>query len=130
MYGAILGDMIGSPYEFDHGYKSKDFEMFSSQIRYTDDSVMSLAIAKAIMKAGVDAGEDEMKKITDVFGGLCCEMEGGAIAQVSYLNKVPFVIIRAISDDVDGGGPEDFIKFEKEMSALCAKMTMEMLKEL
>ena len=76
------------------------------------------------------AGGDEMKKITDVFGGLCCEMEGGAIAQVSYLNKVPFVIIRAISDDVDGGGPEDFIKFEKEMSALCAKMTMEMLKEL
>ena len=53
--------MIGSPYEFDHGYKSKDFEMFSSQIRYTDDSVMSLAIAKAIMKAGAYAGEDEMK---------------------------------------------------------------------
>ena len=76
------------------------------------------------------AGEEEMKKITDVFGGLCCEMEGGAIAQVCFLNKVPFVIVRAISDDVDGGGPEDFEKFMKQMAALCASMTMEMLKEL
>ena len=76
------------------------------------------------------AGEEEMKKITDVFGGLCCEMEGGSIAQVCYLNKVPFVIVRAISDDVDGGGPADFEKFMKEMATLCANMTMEMLKEL
>ena len=70
---------------------------------------------------------DEIQKIKDNFGGLCCEMEGGAIAQVCYLNKVPFVIIRAISDGLD---PEDFEKFVKEMAALCANMTMEMLKEL
>ncbi len=44
MYGAILGDMIGAPYEFDMGNKSKEFEMFNSKIRYTDDSAMILAI--------------------------------------------------------------------------------------
>jgi len=76
------------------------------------------------------SGAEEMHQITDRFGGICCEMEGGAVAQVCYLNKVPFVVIRAISDDVNGGGPADYEKFMKEMSDLCAKMTMEMLKEL
>ena len=63
MYGAILGDMIGAPYEFDRGNKSKDFELFDKRkwIRFTDDSVMTLAIAKAIMETGIDADEGMMK---------------------------------------------------------------------
>ena len=35
MYGAILGDIIGSPYEFDRGNKSKDFPLFSQKSIYT-----------------------------------------------------------------------------------------------
>ena len=64
MYGAILGDMIGAPYEFDQGNKSKDFQFFDKRkwVRYTDDSAMTVAIAKAIMEAGLDAGELELKK--------------------------------------------------------------------
>ncbi len=42
---------------------------------------------------------------------LCVEMEGGAIAQVCYLNGVPFVIIRVISDDADQDAPGDFLAF-------------------
>ena len=63
LYGAILGDMIGAPYEFDQGDKTKDFELFDRRkwVRYTDDSVMTLAVAKAIMAAGRDAGEAAMK---------------------------------------------------------------------
>ena len=44
MYGAILGDMIGSPYEFDQGNKSKDFPLFSERSTFTDDTVMTLAV--------------------------------------------------------------------------------------
>ncbi len=64
MYGAILGDMIGAPYEFDRGDKTKDFILFNPRkwIRYTDDTVMTLAIAKAIMQVGVDAGELVLKR--------------------------------------------------------------------
>ena len=75
-------------------------------------------------------GEDEMHKIIDVFGGLCCEMEGGSIAQVCFLNDVPFVVIRAISDDVDGTKPEDYPAFEKQMARVCAEMTINILKAL
>ena len=62
MYGAILGDMVGAPYEFDRGNKSKDFEMFNPQVHFTDDSVMTFAIADAILKTGIDADEQTMKK--------------------------------------------------------------------
>ncbi len=47
MTGAIIGDVAGSRFEFDN-YKAKDFEMFHTECDFTDDSVMTLAIAKAL----------------------------------------------------------------------------------
>ena len=50
MYGAVLGDIIGSPYEFDRGDKTKDFPLFSRRSHFTDDSVMTIAVAQALME--------------------------------------------------------------------------------
>ena len=62
MYGAILGDIIGSPYEFDRGAKTKDFPLFGRGCTYTDDSVMTIAVAEALMKAiESDAIGDEIR---------------------------------------------------------------------
>jgi len=49
MIGAILGDMIGAPYEFDMGKKTKDFPLFGQRSEFTDDSVMTVAVADALM---------------------------------------------------------------------------------
>ena len=50
MYGAILGDIVGSPYEFDcKNYKAKDFPLFSCRSDFTDDTVMTLAVAQALL---------------------------------------------------------------------------------
>ena len=49
MYGAILGDMIGAPYEFDMGKKTKEFPLFCTESQYTDDSVMTIAVAEALL---------------------------------------------------------------------------------
>ena len=49
MYGAILGDMIGAPYEFDRGNKTKHFPLFGRGSEFTDDSVMTIAVAEALM---------------------------------------------------------------------------------
>ena len=57
MYGAILGDIIGSPYEFDQGNKSKEFPLFTDESIFTDDTVMTIAVAEAFMDAPND---DEM----------------------------------------------------------------------
>ena len=51
MYGAILGDIIGRPYEFDRGNKTKDFPLFSEMSDFTDDTVMTIAVADAFMSA-------------------------------------------------------------------------------
>ena len=61
MYGAILGDIIGSPFEFDRGDKTKDFELFTSGCGFTDDSVMTIAIAEAQITVGPFATVDEIE---------------------------------------------------------------------
>ena len=55
MYGALLGDIIGSPYEFDMGDKTKDFPLFCERSEFTDDSVMTIAVTEALMDS---AGKD------------------------------------------------------------------------
>jgi len=65
MYGAILGDIIGSPYEFDMGNKSKAFPLFSPDCMFTDDTVMTLAVAEAFLNAieqKKDLSEDAIRE--------------------------------------------------------------------
>ena len=62
MYGAILGDMIGAPYEFDRGGKTKDFPLFCRYSQFTDDSVMTVAVAEALLNLGKDADEDAVRR--------------------------------------------------------------------
>lgn len=53
----------------------------------------------------------------ETFGGSCVEMEGGAVAQVCYLNKVPFVVIRSISDGADGVAAIDYRGFVRKAAS-------------
>ena len=58
MYGAILGDIIGSPYEFDRGDKTKDFTFFEKDAAFTDDSVMTIAVADALINTMGQSDDD------------------------------------------------------------------------
>ena len=58
MIGAILGDMIGSPYEFDRGNKTKDFPLFSARSRFTDDTVMTIAVCDAFLDTPPNADDE------------------------------------------------------------------------
>jgi ADP-ribosylglycohydrolase len=60
MYGAILGDMIGAPYEFDRGDKTKDFPLFSAESQFTDDTVMTIAVVEALLNT-MGQPEDAIK---------------------------------------------------------------------
>ena len=62
MYGAILGDIIGSPYEFDRGNKTKDFPLFTWRSEFTDDTVMTIAVAEAFLDARPDADDDWIRR--------------------------------------------------------------------
>ena len=60
------------------------------------------------------ADKETKERIAENFHGYCTEMEGAAIAQASYLNGVPFVIVRAISDKADDSATMDYPTFEKK----------------
>ena len=58
MLGAIIGDIVGSRFEF-HNRKSKDFELFHKWCRFTDDTVMTIAVAKALQESKPDNSDLE-----------------------------------------------------------------------
>ena len=62
MYGAILGDIIGSPFEFDRGDKTKEFDLFSKGCDFTDDSVMTIAVGEALLAVGPQATVKEIEE--------------------------------------------------------------------
>ena len=62
MIGAILGDIIGSSYEFDMGDKIKDFPLFCKHSVFTGDTVMTVAVADAFLKVTPDAPNENIKQ--------------------------------------------------------------------
>ncbi|MBU5482973.1 5'-methylthioadenosine/adenosylhomocysteine nucleosidase [Clostridium sp. MSJ-11] len=58
------------------------------------------------------ADSDKIKWLSEEFSALACEMEGGSVAQVCYLNDIPFVVIRSASDNANNGAHMDYEKFK------------------
>lgn len=61
MIGAIIGDIVGSRFEFDN-CRTKDFELFHKSCEFTDDTVMTLAIAKTLLKFETITDIEDFKK--------------------------------------------------------------------
>ena len=76
--------------------EASDFKTFSGRIVSGDMFVASL---------------DKIQWLEKEFQALACEMEGASIAHVCYLNNIPFVVIRSISDNANNGAHMDFEKF-------------------
>ena len=69
-------------------------------------------------------------KIATKFNALCCEMEGASIAQVCYLSHIPFLVIRSISDSVNGTNELTYDDFLLLSSKMVAKFMNELLNKL
>lgn len=76
------------------------------------------------------ADKDKKKWISETFGGMCTEMEGAAIAQTAYLNGIPFLILRAISDKADDSATMDYTTFEKKAIEHMVQLTLGLLKAI
>jgi len=72
------------------------------------------------------ASTAEKERITSLFGAVCCEMEGGSVGHVCYVNGVPFAVIRAISDNADDESHMDYGQFVK----MAAERSIEVLMKL
>lgn len=75
---------------------------------------------------------DKAKKewLVNTFGGYCTEMEGAAIAQAAYLNNVPFLIVRSISDKADDSAEVDYPTFEAKAIEHSIKLMYEIVGRL
>lgn len=73
------------------------------------------------------AVKDEIKSWSE---GLCTEMEGAAIAQVAYLNEIPFVILRAISDKADDSATMDYPTFERQAIANSVRLVLDLMTQI
>ena len=73
---------------------------------------------------------EKKKEIAERFSAIACEMEGGAIAHVAYVNSVRCVIIRSISDNADGSADIDFPEFTKAAAAVSTAVTTALVQRL
>lgn len=74
--------------------------------------------------------KDKKDYLVKQFSGYCTEMEGAAIAQVCYLNQIPFLIIRAISDKADNSATMDYGEFEAKAIAHTVALVTGMMEAL
>lgn len=89
------------------------------------------ALAGRVVSGDQFISSKEVKnKLIENYAGDCAEMEGAAIAHGAYLNQIPFVIIRAISDKADDSAEMDYPTFEKAAAIHSAKLVEDMVKNI
>ena len=146
-----IGDIVVSTDAVQHDFDVEAIGFAKGEIPYTglyafpaDESLRKAAV-EAVHAAAPDvhafegrvcsgdqfiSTREQKDAITSNFGGMCCEMEGAAIAQTCYLNDVPFVVIRAISDKPSETEVVDYKAFEAEAAARCAAIVEHMVEGL
>lgn len=73
------------------------------------------------------ANKEKKEWLIENFGGYCTEMEGASIAHCAYLNHIPFLVIRAISDKADDSAQMDYPTFEALAIERSVKLMLEMV---
>ena len=145
-----IGDLVVSRdamyHDFDcvhFGYEMGKVPGMDTVAFPADDTMIGYALAAAeavhpghsqvgrIASGDLFVAERSVKnRIIEKTGALCTEMEGAAIAHTAYRNKVPFVILRAISDKADDSAEMDYPTFETHAAHRCAEVTCMMAQKL
>ena len=135
-----IGDIVVSQsvvqYDFDttaFGRKKGEIENIGQFIKVDDDllNMFSDNVYKGVIASGDKFITDIEEKmgIQKEFSALCIEMEGASVGQVCYLCNKKFLIIRAITDKLDGSSKVDFENFLSSSSKKCAFILKEFIKK-
>lgn len=146
-----IGDIVLSEDALQHdmdatgfGYPVGVIPRMEQSVFKADEKLIGIAEAackKVNPEIGVHVGRvvsgdqfisDKVKKnwLIENFNGYCCEMEGAAIAQAAYLNQVPFLIVRAISDKADDSATMDYSEFEAKAITHSVNLILEIAQNL
>ena len=129
---SALGDPVGTIPRLAESYFKADEALVkiaqeAAAESQEDYKVILGRVASGDQFIGTKEGKERIKKYVQ---GDCAEMEGAAIAQAAWLNKVPFVIIRAISDKADDSAEMDYPTFERQAIIHSVRLTEEMVRRL
>lgn len=94
--------------------------------------VPEISVFEGRVVSGDQFISDKKKKewLVENFDGYCTEMEGAAIAHAAYLNKTPYLVIRAISDKADDSASMDYPTFEAQAIDHSVKLLLELCKQM
>ena len=120
-----IGDIVLSTDVVQHDMDATGFGYRKGQIPQmpvfffnADDNLRRLA---------AEVCKDVKNRIVSEFSAYATEMEGAAIGQAAYLNEIPFLVVRAISDKADGSAQMDYSEFEKAAVDHSVRLTLNML---
>ena len=129
MDATIFGDAIGQIPRMDTLAFPADEELVQKAAKANEKANPDIRTFTGRVASGdqfISSGEAK-EKIVENFHPLCVEMEGAGIAQAAYLNKVSYVIIRAISDKADNSATLDYPTFERQAIAHSVRLMKELL---
>ena len=127
----MFGDRIGQIPRLD----TFDFKCDKGLVNLAHESSKEITNHKTFIGRIVSGDQfiADTKKILwlkEEFGALACEMEGASIAHVCYLNSIPFVVIRSISDNANNGAQMDYEKFKLVAVENSTNMLKQIIKAL
>lgn len=149
--GIDIGDVVIATDLVHHDMDATNFGYPLGQIPQLDvfafesDKEISEIAAKACLEANPDihvfrgrivsgdqfiSNKEVKNRITDNFEAYCTEMEGAAIAQTAFLNKIPFAVIRAISDKSDDSATMDYPTFEAKAAQHSVNLVNKLMEAL
>lgn len=136
-----IGDVVVADrlyqYDFDvtaFGRKLGEIENIGECI-YTNKNILN-KISKDLIVGGIASGDkfitrmEDKTFIRDKFNVMCIEMEGASIAQVCYLSNIPFLVIRSVTDKLDGTSEVDFVKFLEYSSRKVANILKDIIEDI
>ena len=119
---SALGDPIGTIPRLEESFFKADEELIALA-----EEVGEYLEGHNVYKGRIASGD---QFIWNNFKAYCAEMEGAAIAHVCYLNRIPFVVIRSISDNADGEAEMSYNEFTKVAAQNSSVILEEMLKRI
>lgn len=133
-------DMDASPLGFERGIipyqEMSDFPAAKELIQLAQEACDKLCTDKRYIVGRVLSGDQFIadyslvSQLYEKMGGACVEMEGSAVAQVCYMNQIPYVVLRSMSDKADGTADVNFAEFTVKAARRSFEIVDDMLQRL
>lgn len=102
----------------------------AKEVNETVNTDIATFVGRVVSGDQFISDKEKKQYLISQFDGFCTEMEGAAIAQTAYLNNIPYLVIRAISDKADNSAEMDYSEFERKAIEHTVKLVTELVNRM